>query len=267
MRSSEDKEGDLAPRRLTEVEGEQGLSRNQLAVLAALASAVAVVFCCLGGLVLVSLPSGDAAVSGEAGQPSRTPTAGTVVWQTQIAEDTPSFVPTDTTTPSFVRAGTPTPSFEPTETATPELAGTVESTPTSRPTVDPAERWLQHWDKYGSTFDPEGWFRTAELAWDAVEAAVDSGDRREACGYSVLFKIEEAESALDDAPRPGQLDAAEKLLRDCIIYWRDAAVNLAWECHFTSEVPHEFGWNAALGRDALDAARLEIEEYKQAARP
>lgn len=254
MESPQRTEGDFAPGRLAGVQGEQGLSRNQWAVLGTLASAVAVAFCCLGGLVLVSLPSRDVAQSGGTGQTSMTATAADAVRQTQIAEETPSFVPTHTPTPSFV----------PTETATPEPADTVESAPTSRPTVDPAERWLQHWDKPGSTLDPESWFRTVEMTWDAIESAVDSGDRREACGYSVRFKIQEAESALDDAPPPGQLDAAEKLLRDCIIYWRDAADNLAWECQFSSGVPELFGISMVSGDDSLELARQEIEAYRRA---
>jgi hypothetical protein len=167
---------------LAGVEGDQGLSRNQWAVLGTLASAVVVVFCCLGGLVLVSLASSDAARSGGTGQTSITATAAEVVRQSQMAEEAHNPVPTNTLTRSVVPTETAVPSVVATETATPQLVDTAESTPTSRPTVDPAERWLQHWDKYGSSLDAEGWFRTAGLTWDAIELAVDSGDRREACG-------------------------------------------------------------------------------------
>lgn len=265
MRSPQRTEGDFAPGRLAGVQGEQGLSRNQWAVLATLASAVAVVFCCLGGLVLASLPSMDAAQTGGSEETSMTPTAGDAVRQTPIPEETPSFVATETPTASMVPTDTATPSIVPTGTATPALTATAESTPTSRPTVDPGERWLQHWDRPGSTLDPEGWFRVAEMTWEAVDSAVRSGDRQEACGYSVRFKVEEAESALDGAPPPGRLDGAEKLLRDCIIYWKDAADWLSWECQFTSGVPETFRMSMVSGDDSLELARREIEAYKQAA--
>jgi hypothetical protein len=80
----------------------------------------------------------------------------------------------------------------------------------------------------------------------------------------VLFKIQEAESALDDMPPPGQLHAAEKLLRDCIIYWRDAAVNLAWDCQFSSGVPEQFLPSMLSGDDSLELARQQIEAYRGA---
>jgi hypothetical protein len=101
------------------------------------------------------------------------------------------------------------------------------------------------------------------MTWDAVESGVRSGDRREACGYSVRFKVEQAESALDDAPPAGRLEAAEELLRDCVIYWIDAADTLSWECQFSSGVPETFRMSMIQGDDMLEAARQEIEAYRQ----
>lgn len=227
----------------------RSLPANRRTVIALLGVAVIGVFGCLCCLLATDTsPTGD--------QPA----------QTTLDQPTASITVTVPETPTVAESRTleASPTFtlvvEVMPTPTSEVA--VEETRTSEPSVDSTELWLQHWDRPGSTLDPEGWFSVIGMTWDAIESAVDSGDRQGACGYSVLFKVQEAEDALNAAPPPGQLQAAADYLQRCLEHWEAAARTLLDECHGRSGLPLLFRADAERGHAALQSAREEIERHR-----
>jgi hypothetical protein len=258
QRPQQDQKG-LQPESVSGVQDRHRVSRNKWVGLALLAISVAFVFCCLCSTLAESLPSGSPRQYEAPAEAFRTATGGDAARQTPMPSNTATSRPSDTPKPAVEQTAESTPATRP------DVESTVVETPIPRPTMDTARFWLQYWDEPGSTFDPEGWFKVAELTWEAVDSAARSGDRQAACGYSVRYKIREAESALDAAPAPGSLEEAEQLLRHCIIFWRDAADSLAFDCQFSSGLPETYRMNMIQGQDALDAARQEIEAYRESA--